>query len=84
MRPSYPRPMMSSRRKDERVHKNAIFNRLTAGVSSAFNSCTGPWSLDLDDLVARHVFSSVCARQNRLPAAPWPEGDEFTELVLNG
>ena len=28
--------MMSSRRKDERVHKNAIFNRLTAGVSSAF------------------------------------------------
>ena len=35
--------MMSSRRKDERVHKNAIFNRLTAGVSSAFNF-TADWS----------------------------------------
>ena len=32
--------MTSSRRKDERVHKNAIFNRLTAGVSSAFNTYT--------------------------------------------
>lgn len=53
-------------------------------VAPTLNSCTGPWSLDLDDLVARHVFSSVCARQKRLPAAPWPEGDEFTELVLNG
>ena len=29
--------MTSSRREDERVHKNAIFNRLTAGVGSAFN-----------------------------------------------
>ena len=28
--------MTRSRRKDERVHKNAIFNRLSTGVSSAF------------------------------------------------
>ena len=30
--------MMSSRRKDERVHKNAIFNSLSTGVGSAFNA----------------------------------------------
>ena len=30
--------MTSSRREDERVHKNAIFNRLSTGVSSAFNN----------------------------------------------
>jgi hypothetical protein len=28
--------MTSSRREDERVHKNAIFNRLSTGVGSAF------------------------------------------------
>jgi hypothetical protein len=32
--------MTSSRREDERVHKNAIFNRLSTGVSSAFNTYT--------------------------------------------
>ena len=34
--------MTSSRREDERVHKNAIFNRLSTGVGSAFKASRAP------------------------------------------
>ena len=41
--------MTSSRREDERVHKNAIFNRLSTGVSSAFKDDTTKSSREMMD-----------------------------------
>ena len=59
--------MTSSRRKDERVHKNAIFNRLTAGVSSAFKrllcnaaSGVGPRLSTEDFSASSHMRKTAC------------------------